>query len=101
MMASGCNEICRSPPPLPRFSTVVWGMLAPVEDVSISIILSGSPRGHTLLFVQEQILQSGTGLYTDLLFIPHHWWHHVETTSGDPSIDHLSISLNLWRSFTA
>ena len=53
MMASGCNEICRSPPPLPRFSTVVWGMLAPVEDVSISIILSGSPRGHTLLFVQE------------------------------------------------
>ena len=38
MMASGCNEIWRSPPPLPRFSTVVWGMLAPVDDVSISII---------------------------------------------------------------
>ena len=35
----------------------------------------------------------------ELLFIPHHWWHHVETTEGDPGVDGLSLSLNLWFDF--
>ena len=35
----------------------------------------------------------------DILFIPHHWWHHVETTEGDDNLDGLSLSLNLWFDF--
>ena len=35
----------------------------------------------------------------DVLYIPHHWWHHVETTSGDAAVDSLSLSLNLWFDF--
>ena len=35
----------------------------------------------------------------DVLFIPHHWWHHVETTVGDAATDGLSLSLNLWFDF--
>ncbi|KAL1518646.1 hypothetical protein AB1Y20_002934 [Prymnesium parvum] len=37
----------------------------------------------------------------DLLFIPHHWWHHVETTEGDPLVEGLALSLNLWFDFSA
>ena len=35
----------------------------------------------------------------DLLFIPHHWWHYVETTHADDAVDGLSLSLNLWFDF--
>ena len=35
----------------------------------------------------------------DVLYIPHHWWHHVETIGGDEGVDGLSLSLNLWFDF--
>ena len=35
----------------------------------------------------------------DVLFIPHHWWHYVETTAGDPAVDGLALSMNLWFDF--
>ena len=42
----------------------------------------------------EIILEPG-----DMLYIPHHWWHHVETIGGDEGVDRLSLSLNLWFDF--
>jgi len=35
----------------------------------------------------------------DLLLIPHHWWHYVETTAVDAHCGNLSLSLNLWFDF--
>lgn len=42
----------------------------------------------------EVVLEPG-----DVLWIPHHWWHYVETTHGDESVDGLVVSLNLWFDF--
>ena len=35
----------------------------------------------------------------DVLFIPHHWWHHVETLSDPADPAALALSLNAWFDF--
>lgn len=83
----GCRALC-FPDPLDQRARVHLDALPSAAEAHRLFPRLGETHGYEV--------DLGPG---DVLFIPHHWWHHVETTVGDDGVDGLSLSLNLWFDF--